>query len=58
MKLLVWMQHMADRMGVVHGRRPPKRWMLRFAALIMASVALWALFLWVLMLVVNWVAPL
>jgi len=32
--------------------------MLRFTAAIMASMALWALFLWALMLIVDWTAPL
>ncbi|WP_419254564.1 hypothetical protein ACN2C6_03760 [Caulobacter sp. ErkDOM-YI] len=49
---------MADRMGLVPGQRPNRRWMLRFAAAIMASLALWALFLWVLVLFLGWTAPL
>jgi len=32
--------------------------MLRFAAAITASLALWALFLWMLVLLVAWAAPL
>jgi len=32
--------------------------MLRFAAAIMTSLALWALFLWALMRIVDWAAPL
>ena len=58
MKLLVWMHQMAERLGVIPGRRPTRRWMVRFAAAIMASVALWALFLWGLLMLVNWTAPL
>lgn len=58
MKLLVWMQHMANRLDALPGHRPTRRWMLRFAAAIMASLALWALFLWGLLLFVNWTAPL
>ncbi len=57
-KLLVWMQHMADRLGMAPGRSPTRRWMLRFAAAIMVSLALWALFLWALMRIVDWAAPL
>lgn len=57
-KLLVWMQHMADRMGLVPDQRPNRRWMLRFAVATMASLALWALFLWVLVLLLDWTAPL
>lgn len=58
MKLLVWMQHMADRMGLAPDQRPTRRWMLRFAAAIMASLALWALFLWLLVLLLDCTAPL
>ncbi|HQR88268.1 MAG TPA: hypothetical protein PLH31_03180 [Caulobacter sp.] len=58
MKLLVWMHHMADRLGVVPGRRASKGWILRFAAAIMASLALWVLFLWGLLLIVDGIAPL
>ena len=57
MKLLVWMQDMAARMGVIPGRRPPGRWMLRLAAAILASLALWFLFLWGLSLIIDWAAP-
>lgn len=52
------MQHMASRLGALPGRRPARRWMLRFAVAIMVSLGLWALFLWGLLLFVNWTAPL
>jgi hypothetical protein len=49
---------MASRLGALPGRRPARRWMLRFAVAIMVSLGLWALFLWGLLLFVNWTAPL
>jgi len=55
---LVWMQYMADRMCLAPDQRPTRRWMLRFAAAIMASLALWALFLWVLVPLLDWTGPL
>lgn len=57
MKLLVWVQDMAARLGVIPGRRPTGRWMLRFSAAILASLALWGLFLWGLLLVIDWTGP-
>lgn len=57
MKLLVWMQDMAVRMGLAPSRRPTRRWMLRFAAAILASLALWCLFLWGLSLLIDWTGP-
>lgn len=41
------------RMGLALGRRPNTRWMLRFAAAVMLSLALWTLFLWGLTLIVG-----
>ncbi len=57
-KMLVWMQHMADRMGLTPDQRPTRGWMLRFAAASMASLGLWGLFIWVLVLLLGWTAPL
>lgn|GEM_PF-7113107 len=58
MKLLVWMHHVADRLGLIPGRRVSRGWVLRFSAAIMASLALWALLLWGLLLIVDGVASL
>lgn len=54
MKLLVWMQDMAARLGVIPGRGPTGRWMVRFSAAILASLALWGLFLLGLSLIIDW----
>lgn len=58
MKLLLWMQDMAARLGVIPGRRPTGRWMLRFSAAILTSLALWGLFLWALLRIIAWGRPL
>lgn len=57
MKLLVWMHDVAGRLGLIPGRRASLGWILRFSAAIMASLALWALVLWGLLLVVAGIAP-
>jgi hypothetical protein len=52
-KLLARLQHMIVRAGLAPRRAPSLRWILRFAAAIMASLALWALVLWGLALLVG-----
>jgi hypothetical protein len=44
---------MIVRAGLAPRRAPSLRWILRFAAAIMASLALWALVLWGLALLVG-----
>lgn len=50
------MHQMADRLGVIPGRRVSRGWILRFSAAILASLALWVLFLWGLLLIIDSIA--
>jgi len=45
-------------MGLAPDQRPTRRWMLRFVATIIASLALWTLFFWVLLPLLEGTAPL